>query len=62
MESDWHRMISEAAYYLAQKRGFSAGSAVEDWLLAELQIKEILSGRQDTGRTAQPAHGDSRAR
>ena len=31
-------MIEEAAYYLAEKRGFAAGHEVEDWLQAEAQI------------------------
>ena len=31
-------MIEEAAYYLAEKRGFEPGHEVEDWLQAETQI------------------------
>jgi hypothetical protein len=42
-EADWHRMISEAAYFLAQKRGFQSGSALDDWLAAEAIIKTQLS-------------------
>jgi hypothetical protein len=42
-EAEWHRMISEAAYYLAEKRGFVAGYALADWLAAEAAIKETLS-------------------
>ena len=44
MESDWHRMISEAAYFLAENRGFEPGLALSDWLEAELQVKEALAG------------------
>jgi hypothetical protein len=33
-------MIAEAAYYIAERRGFSAGREVEDWLLAEQQMNE----------------------
>ena len=33
-----HQMISEAAYYVAEHRGFEPGHEVEDWLLAESQI------------------------
>lgn len=47
MESDWHRMISEAAYFLAEKRGFEPGRALDDWLEAELKVKEVLTGRQN---------------
>jgi hypothetical protein len=42
-EADWHRMISEAAYFLAQQRGFQNGSALDDWLAAEALIKIQLS-------------------
>jgi hypothetical protein len=44
MESLWHRMISEAAYFLAEERGFEPGHAVDDWLRAELKVKEALVG------------------
>jgi hypothetical protein len=41
-EPEWHRMISVAAYYRAQSRGFSDGSALEDWLFAEAQIRSLM--------------------
>jgi hypothetical protein len=41
-ESEWHRMISVAAYYLAEQRGFAAGQNLDDWLRAEEQIKESI--------------------
>jgi Protein of unknown function (DUF2934) len=44
MESEWHRMISEAAYFLAEKRNFAPGLALSDWLEAELQVKEAFVG------------------
>jgi hypothetical protein len=44
MESEWHRMISEAAYFFAEKRGFEPGLALRDWLEAELQMKEAFAG------------------
>ena len=47
MESEWHRMISEAAYFLAEKRGFEPGLALDDWVQAELKVKGILAGRQN---------------
>ena len=31
-------MIAEAAYYLAERRGFKPGHELEDWLAAEAQI------------------------
>lgn len=36
-------MIAEAAYYIAEQRGFGAGNDVEDWLLAEKQVDAALS-------------------
>ena len=35
-------MIAEAAYYIAEQRGFGDGHEVEDWLLAEKQIDATL--------------------
>jgi hypothetical protein len=49
MESDWHRMISEVAFFLAENRGFEPGRALDDWLEAELKVKEVLTGRQNEG-------------
>ncbi len=31
-------MVSEAAYYRAQRRGFEPGYELEDWLAAEAEI------------------------
>jgi len=43
-EAEWHRMISEAAYFLAERRAFAPGNALEDWLRAEQEIKALLGG------------------
>lgn len=32
------KMISDAAYYRAQKRGFGPGRELDDWLEAEVEI------------------------
>ncbi|MFN7086988.1 MAG: DUF2934 domain-containing protein [Burkholderiales bacterium] len=37
-----HRMIAEAAYYRALRRGFHGGSDLEDWLEAEAEIDKML--------------------
>jgi hypothetical protein len=42
-ESDRRRMVAEAAYYLAEKRGFAPGDPMEDWIAAEAQIDAKLS-------------------
>ncbi len=39
------KMIAEAAYYLAQKRGFSDGNELLDWAAAEKQVDALLSKR-----------------
>lgn len=38
-------MICEAAYYIAEHRGFEAGHELEDWLLAETQVDATLTAR-----------------
>lgn len=37
-----YKMIAEAAYFIAEKRGFSGGDMAEDWRQAEAQIDEML--------------------
>ncbi len=37
------RMIAEAAYLRAERRGFSGGDPTNDWLSAEAEIDQILS-------------------
>ncbi|MBI4404328.1 MAG: DUF2934 domain-containing protein [Deltaproteobacteria bacterium] len=36
------QMVEQAAYFLAEKRGFEAGHELEDWLSAERQIESRL--------------------
>ena len=41
-----HRLIAEAAYHRAEKRGFTGGDPLHDWLEAEAQIEnELQNGR-----------------
>ena len=40
---DRQRMISTAAYYRAERRGFNGGDEVQDWLEAEAEIDAILT-------------------
>jgi len=37
------KMIAEAAYYHAEKRGFQSGHEILDWLEAEKDIDKLLS-------------------
>lgn len=40
-----HDMIAEAAYFLAQARGFLPGNDLEDWLTAEREVDALLRER-----------------
>ena len=40
-EERW-KMISDAAYYIAEKRGFLGGDPAQDWCEAERQLEERL--------------------
>jgi hypothetical protein len=40
-EEEKQLMISEAAYYRAENRGFAPDHELEDWLEAEKQVQEI---------------------
>ncbi len=40
-EERW-RMVAEAAYFIAEKRGFQNGDPAQDWIEAEKQIDAIL--------------------
>ncbi|HZT04046.1 MAG TPA: DUF2934 domain-containing protein, partial [Steroidobacteraceae bacterium] len=44
-------MISQAAYLRAERRGFTPGSEVEDWLAAEAEVDALL--RAGNGRPPQ---------
>lgn len=37
-----YQMVAEAAYYNAEKRGFMAGSDIQDWLDAEKKVNASL--------------------
>lgn len=46
-EERW-RMVAEAAYYIAQRRGFVGGDANADWAAAEAEVDARL---EQQGRT-----------
>jgi hypothetical protein len=46
-EERW-RMVAEAAYYIAQRRGFVGGDANADWVAAEAEVDARL---KEQGRT-----------
>lgn len=39
-----HRVVAEAAYFIAERRGFAGGSSIDDWLQAEAEIDRMLAG------------------
>jgi hypothetical protein len=39
-----HRVVAEAAYFIAERRGFAGGSPIDDWLQAEADIDRMLAG------------------
>jgi hypothetical protein len=38
------KLISEAAYYRAKRRGFAPGHELEDWVQAEAEVRQRLNG------------------
>jgi hypothetical protein len=40
-ETQHKATVAEAAYYLAEKRGFTPGGALDDWLEAEKEIEAL---------------------
>lgn len=36
------KMISDAAYFRAEKRGFEVGDSMDDWLVSEAEIDDVL--------------------
>lgn len=44
---DREEMISVAAYYLAEYRGFGGGDPLADWLAAEAEIDAMHMNRKD---------------
>jgi len=40
-----YKMIAEAAYFIAEKRGFSEGDKNSDWLNAEADIDKMLTNQ-----------------
>jgi hypothetical protein len=47
-------MICEAAYYIAEHRGFEPGHDVADWLAAEQQVDAALTSPASWGAESRP--------
>jgi len=46
------RMIAQAAYYHAARRGFEAGHELDDWLAAEQEMTAIWPSSREFSRNA----------
>lgn len=44
IHEDRNARIAEAAYFIAERRGFAPGHELEDWLSAENEVDARLSG------------------
>jgi hypothetical protein len=58
-----HALIAEAAFFIAQERGFAPGHELDDWLAAEREVDQRLSAiqhracRSDAGRSSAVGEG-----
>ena len=50
-----YQMIAEAAYFRAEKRGFTSGNIEEDWIAAEAEIDKILQTSENGEEKASTA-------
>jgi hypothetical protein len=57
---DQRRMIAERAYLRAERRGFTPGGEVSDWLEAEEEVVRLLAGQP--AAMATPGAGNVGAR
>jgi hypothetical protein len=44
-QEERHRMITEAAYLIAEQRGFQGDMALDDWLQAEAEVEAKFAAR-----------------
>ena len=47
-------MIEEAAYFIAEQRGFAPGNETSDWLQAEADVEGMLCSTANDRRKAMP--------
>ncbi len=51
-----YRMVAEAAYFRAERRGFAAGSELDDWIQAETEVDRLIqTGASRATRAARVA-------
>jgi hypothetical protein len=57
-----HELISEAAYFRAERRGFAPGGEFDDWLAAEFEVDARLAGRTADDEPVAQADEEEQAR
>jgi hypothetical protein len=57
-----HELISEAAYFRAERRGFADGGEFDDWLAAEREVDARLAGRAADDEPVAQADEEDQAR
>jgi hypothetical protein len=50
-------LVRQAAYFIAERRGFVGGNAVEDWLLAEQQVEAMFPATPSAQRRTRSRKG-----
>ncbi len=43
VRGDRHDLVAEAAWLIAERRGFAPGGELDDWLAAERQIAQLFA-------------------
>jgi hypothetical protein len=54
-DEEWHEMVSTAAYFQAEARGFEGRSPDEDWYEAEALLREQLAKAEDEADEKAPS-------
>ena len=58
-EEEWRDMVTTAAYYRAEARGFEGDSAEDDWYEAEAELRERFSAADSAIETVSTSGGDT---
>ena len=59
VQPDCGSLIAERAYYKAERRGFTPGHELDDWLAAEREVANLLAASEPAS-VAQPAKKTAR--
>lgn len=58
-DEEWYDMVSTAAYYRAEARGFGGGSAEDHWYEAEAELRDRFNAAGSSVETASVSGGDA---